>query len=53
MPVAKVLDAEKFLLDHLRASAKPLRDELVAKKSFKGLEDRFMAAMKEARARFR
>jgi F-type H+-transporting ATPase subunit alpha len=53
VPIAKVGDFEKHLLEYFRTSGKALRDELVQKKSFKGLEDKFMAAMKEAKARFR
>jgi len=37
---------EDELLEHFRGPQRALRDELVASKSFKGLEDKFMAAMK-------
>ncbi len=53
VPIAKVADFEKHLLDYFKTSAKALRDELVQKKSFKGSEDKFLAACKEAKARFK
>jgi F-type H+-transporting ATPase subunit alpha len=37
---------EDELLEHFRGPQRALRDELVKAKSFKGLEDKFMAAMK-------
>ena len=37
---------EDELLEHFRGPQRALRDELVKAKSFKGIEDKFMAAMK-------
>jgi len=53
VPIAKVPEFETHLLEYFKSTAKPLRDELVAKKSFKGIDDQVLAAMKDAKARFR
>ncbi len=46
LPVAKVAACEKGLLEYFTGPGKALRDQLVEKMSFKGLEDQFLAAMK-------
>jgi F-type H+-transporting ATPase subunit alpha len=53
VPIAKVADFEKHLLDYFKTTGKALRDELAARKSFKGIDDKFLAACKEAKARFK
>ncbi|MCL4209914.1 MAG: F0F1 ATP synthase subunit alpha, partial [Phycisphaerales bacterium] len=47
---SKVHAFEHDLLEFMRGPKKELRDKLVAKKSFKGLEDEFLAAMREFKA---
>ncbi len=42
----KVAQFERDLLDYFRGPQKALRDELAAARSFKGLDDKFLAAMK-------
>ena len=46
----KVLDFEQSLLDYFRGSKKDLRDKLVEARSFKGLEDEFISAMRDFKA---
>ena len=46
----KVLDFEQALLDYFRGSKKDLRDKLVEARSFKGLEDEFISAMRDFKA---
>jgi F-type H+-transporting ATPase subunit alpha len=47
LPLNQVHAFEKGLLEYFRAGKRDLRAQLVEKKSFKGLEDQFMAAMRE------
>jgi len=53
IPVTNVRAFERDLLVHMAGSKKALRDELVAKKSFKGMEDKFIAAMREFKANWK
>jgi F-type H+-transporting ATPase subunit alpha len=53
VPVAKVSAFEKGLLEHFQGPAKAVRDQLAEKKSFKGLDDQFGAAIKAFKATFR
>ena len=53
VPVAKVADFEKHLLEYFRTTGAALRKEFAEKRSFKGLEDKFVTAMKDAKARFK
>ena len=46
VPVDQVNNFEKDLLENFRGPNKPLRDQLVEKKSFKGLEPTFIEAIK-------
>ena len=46
----KVLEFERALLDYFHGPQKPLRDKLVAAGSFKGMEDEFIAAMRDFKA---
>jgi F-type H+-transporting ATPase subunit alpha len=50
LPLSKVHAFEQAMLDFIRASKRQLRDQLAQKKSFKGLEDQFIAAMREFKA---
>ena len=50
LPLNKVHAFEADLLDYFRATKRELRDQLAQKKSFKGLEDQFIAAMREFKA---
>ena len=43
----KVLDFEQSLLEYFKGSKKDLRDKLVEARSFKGLEDEFISAMRD------
>ena len=43
----KVLDFEQSLLEYFKSSKKDLRDKLVEARSFKGLEDEFISAMRD------
>jgi F-type H+-transporting ATPase subunit alpha len=52
VPVAKVLEFEKALLEHFRGAAKATREKIASAKSFKGLEDEVIAAVKECKKRF-
>jgi F-type H+-transporting ATPase subunit alpha len=52
VPVAKVLEFEKALLEHFRGAAKATREKIASAKSFKGLEDEVSAAVKECKKRF-
>ncbi|MDZ4756327.1 MAG: F0F1 ATP synthase subunit alpha [Phycisphaerae bacterium] len=53
VPINRVAEFEQHLLGYFKSTAAPLRGELAKAMSFKGLEDKFMAAMKEAKARFK
>jgi F-type H+/Na+-transporting ATPase subunit alpha len=53
VPIKNVAAFEKHLLEYFKTTGAALRKELEQKKSFKGLEDKFLAAMKEAKARFK
>ncbi len=53
VPIAKVAAFEQHLLEYFKTTGAALRAEFAEKKSFKGLEDKFMAAMKDAKARFK
>jgi F-type H+-transporting ATPase subunit alpha len=53
VPLTKVNAFEKGLLEHFQGPAKAVRDQLVEKKSFKGLEEQFNAAIKAFKATFR
>jgi F-type H+-transporting ATPase subunit alpha len=53
VPVVKVSAFEKGLLEHFQGPAKAVRDQLAEKKSFKGLDDQFGAAIKAFKATFR
>ena len=43
----KVLDFEESLLEYFKSTKKDLRDKLVEARSFKGLEDEFISAMRD------
>ncbi|MBX3355689.1 MAG: F0F1 ATP synthase subunit alpha [Phycisphaeraceae bacterium] len=49
----KVSRCEADLLEYFQGPGKPLRDQLAEKKSFKGLEDQFMSALKTFKANWR
>ena len=53
VPLPRVSAFEKGLLEHFQGPAKALRDQLVEKKSFKGMEDQFIAAMKAFKSTFK
>jgi F-type H+-transporting ATPase subunit alpha len=53
VPVNAVPKFERELLENLRGPNKALRDQLADKKSFKGIEDQFLAAIKAFKAAFR
>jgi len=53
VPVNAVPKFERELLENFRGPNKALRDQLVEKKSFKGIEDQFLAAVKAFKAAFR
>jgi F-type H+-transporting ATPase subunit alpha len=53
VPVAAVPKFERELLENFRGPNKALRDQLAEKKSFKGIEDQFLAALKAFKAAFR
>jgi F0F1-type ATP synthase alpha subunit len=53
VPLTKVNAFEKGLLEHFQGPAKAVRDQLSEKKSFKGLEEQFNAAIKAFKATFR
>jgi F-type H+-transporting ATPase subunit alpha len=53
VPVNAVTKFERELLENFRGPNKALRDQLVEKKSFKGIEDQFLAAVKAFKAAFR
>ena len=53
VPVVKVSAFEKGLLEYFQGAGKAVRDQLVEKKSFKGLEDQFIAAIKAFKATFK
>ena len=53
VPVAKVSAFEKGMLEYFQGPGKAVRDQLVEKKSFKGLEEQFNAALKAFKATFR
>ncbi|MEY4769840.1 MAG: synthase subunit alpha [Planctomycetota bacterium] len=53
VPVNAVPKFERELLENFRGPNKALRDQLVEKKSFKGIEDQFLAAIKAFKAAFR
>jgi F-type H+-transporting ATPase subunit alpha len=53
VPVPAVPKFERELLESFRGPNKALRDQLAEKKSFKGLEDQFLAALKAFKAAFR
>ena len=46
----KVVEFERGLLDHFHGPKKELRDKLDASRSFKGLEDEFLEAIREYKA---
>ena len=48
--ITQVHDFEQALLEHMRTTAKELRDKLADAKSFKGLEDDFQATLKDFKA---
>jgi len=50
LPLPSVHDFEQAMLDHFRGAQSALRDKLVESKSFKGLEDEFLTAIKEFKA---
>ncbi len=49
LPVNQVREFETALHEHLRTTGRGLREQLVQKRSFKGLEDQFLAALKAFR----
>jgi F-type H+-transporting ATPase subunit alpha len=51
--LTKVNAFEKAMLEHFQGPAKAVRDQLVEKKSFKGLEEQFNAALKAFKATFK
>jgi F-type H+-transporting ATPase subunit alpha len=51
--LTKVNAFEKGLQEYFHGPAKPLRDQLTEKKSFKGLEDQFGAAVKTFKSTFK
>ena len=53
VPVNAVPKFERELLENFRGPNKALRDQLADKKSFKGIEDQFLAAVKAFKAAFR
>ena len=53
VPLTRVSAFEKGLLEHFQGPAKALRDQLAEKKSFKGMEDQFIAAMKAFKSTFK
>ena len=53
VPLNRVSAFEKGLLEYFQGPGKALRDQLVEKKSFKGMEDQFIAAMKAFKATFK
>ena len=53
VPVNAVPKFERELLENFRGPNKALRDQLADKKSFKGIEDQFLAAIKAFKAAFR
>jgi F-type H+-transporting ATPase subunit alpha len=53
VPVDQVNNFEKDLLENFRGPNKPLRDQLVEKKSFKGLEPTFIEAIKSFKQSWR
>ena len=53
VPVNAVPKFERELLESFRGPNKALRDQLADKKSFKGLEEQFLAALKSFKANFR
>ena len=50
LPAKNVHEFEAGLLEHFRGAKSDLRSQLVDKKSFKGMEDQFLAAMKDFKA---
>ncbi|MBG84389.1 MAG: F0F1 ATP synthase subunit alpha [Phycisphaerae bacterium] len=50
LPINSVHAFEEAMLDHFKGSKSDLRNKLVESKSFKGLEDEFMAALMEFKA---
>ena len=50
LPLNKVHAFEGELLEYFRAAKRELREQLAQKKSFKGMEDQFIATMKEFKA---
>ncbi len=52
LPIESVHSFEHGLLDHFRGSAKSLRDALVEKRSFKGMEDDFLKEILDFKATF-
>ncbi|MEE2908313.1 MAG: F0F1 ATP synthase subunit alpha [Planctomycetota bacterium] len=50
LPLNSVHDFEEAMLDHFRGPQSTLRDKLVESKSFKGIEDEFMTALREFKA---
>ena len=53
VPVPAVPKFESELLENFRGPNKALRDQLAEKKSFKGIEDQVLAALKAFKAAFR
>ncbi len=53
VPVPAVPKFEREMLENFRGPNKALRDQLADKKSFKGIEDSFVAALKAFKAAFR
>jgi F-type H+-transporting ATPase subunit alpha len=53
VPVPAVPKFERELLESFRGPNKALRDQLADKKSFKGIEDQFLAALKAFKSAFR
>ena len=51
--LTKVSAFEKGMLEYFQGPGKAVRDQLVEKKSFKGLEDQFNAAIKAFKATFK
>ena len=53
LPLNKVHAFEAALLDYIRGSKRDLRKQLADKKSFKGIEDQFIATLREFKANWK
>ena len=53
VPLPRVRAFESDLLEYFRGPAKALRDQVVEKKSFKGLEEQVLSAMKTFKSNWR